>query len=276
MAAHTHAKQHTPSNPGTNTPVLKLAGIVKNFGAVRALRGADFEVSAGEVVALCGDNGAGKSTLVKTIAGVHQPDEGTIWFDGQDVVLKTPDDATELGIATVYQDLALCDNLDIVANMFLGREIYRNPLFGLRAGSATRFLNEAEMTRKAQAVLTDLQVTTVSDVHAQVASLSGGQRQAVAIARAVMWNSKVVVLDEPTAALGVAQTEQVAQLIKRLRNQGLGVVLISHDLHQVFELADRIDVLRFGARALSVKRSETTPATIVAAITGASVDGEAE
>ena len=256
-------------------PLLQLSGVVKNFGAVRALRGADFEVSAGEVVALCGDNGAGKSTLVKTIAGVHQPDGGSIRFEGKEVALHSPDAATDLGIATVYQDLALCDNLDIVSNMFLGRELYRKALFGLDIGAAGRLLDESAMTGKAEQVLADLQVTTVTDVRAQVASLSGGQRQAVAIARAVMWNSKVVVLDEPTAALGVAQTEQVAQLIKRLRTQGLGVVLISHDLHQVFELADRIDVLRFGARSVSVRRAETTPAAIVAAITGADANGAA-
>jgi D-xylose transport system ATP-binding protein len=252
------------------SPVLELSGIHKHFGAVHALRGADFQISAGEVLALVGDNGAGKSTLVKIMAGVYQPDEGTIRFEGRAVHLRSPDDANRLGIETVYQDLALCDNLDIVGNMFLGRELGLSPLFGRRAGSVFYLLSEREMARRAREVLRDLQVTTVSNVRTEVARLSGGQRQAVAIARAVLWNSRIVMLDEPTAALGVQQTEQVLELVVRLRSRGLGVILISHNLDHVFRVADRIDVLRLGRRVLSVPRADTTSVAIVHAITGAS------
>jgi D-xylose transport system ATP-binding protein len=213
------------------------------------------------VVALVGDNGAGKSTLVKTIAGTHQPDHGAIRFEGTEVKIHTPGDATRLGIETVYQDLALCDNLDVVANMFLGRELGAVPHFGP--------LSELDMEKESLGVLKGLKVTTIQSVRTPVASLSGGQRQSVAISRAVMWNSKVVILDEPTAALGVAQTAQVIALIKRLREQGLGVVVISHNLHDVFEVADRIIVLRLGRRVATFKRDETTPEEVVAAITGA-------
>ncbi|HET8606605.1 MAG TPA: ATP-binding cassette domain-containing protein [Gaiellaceae bacterium] len=243
-------------------PVLQLRGISKHFGAVQALREVDFEVHPAEVVALVGDNGAGKSTLVKIIAGTQPPDEGTIRFDGREVKIHSPRHATELGIETVYQDLALCDNLDVVENMFLGRE-------RTAAAAPLAPLSELEMEKRALEVLRGLNVTTVRSVRTPVAALSGGQRQSVAISRAVMWNSKVVILDEPTAALGIAQTEQVQALIKRLREQGLGVVVISHNLHEVFEVADRIIVLRLGRRVATFKHDETTPEDVVAAITGA-------
>ncbi len=243
-------------------PVLELKGISKRFGAVEALSDVDFEVYPAEVVALAGDNGAGKSTLVKVIAGTHPPDAGVIRFGGAEVKLPSPRHATHLGIETVYQDLALCDNLDVVANMFLGRETVSGP-------AALGRLSELDMERRALDVLLRLNVTTIRSVRSPVATLSGGQRQSVAISRAVMWNSKIVLLDEPTAALGVAQTHQVRELIKRLRMQGLGVVLISHNLHDVFELADRIIVLRLGRRVATFKRAATTPEEVVAAITGA-------
>jgi D-xylose transport system ATP-binding protein len=216
------------------------------------------------VVALVGDNGAGKSTLIKTIAGTHQPDGGQIFFEGEEVKIHSPSDATRLGIETVYQDLALCDNLDVVANMFLGRE-NADP-----AGLGP--LNELAMEKRSLGVLSSLNVTTIRSVRTPVASLSGGQRQSVAISRAVMWNSKVVILDEPTAALGVAQTEQVLALVKRLREQGLGVVLISHNIQEIFEVADRIIVLRLGKRAATFQHEGTTPDDVVAAITGARVE----
>jgi D-xylose transport system ATP-binding protein len=243
-------------------PVLELKGISKHFGAVEALSEVDFEVYPAEVVALAGDNGAGKSTLVKVIAGTHAPDAGVIRFDGAEVKIHSPRHATELGIETVYQDLALCDNLDVVANMFLGRETVDRPV-------ALRRLAELDMERRALDVLRRLNVTTIRSVRSPVATLSGGQRQSVAISRAVMWNSKIVLLDEPTAALGVAQTHQVRELIKRLRTQGLGVVLISHNLSDMFEVADRIIVLRLGRRVATFRRDTATPEDVVASITGA-------
>jgi D-xylose transport system ATP-binding protein len=245
-------------------PLLELEGISKSFGAVQALDDVDFEVYPNEVVALVGDNGAGKSTLIKTIAGTLQPDDGTIRFEGEAVKIHTPSDATRLGIETVYQDLALSDNLDVVANMFLGRENVQRlvPL-------AVEPLSELKMEKRSLEILEGLHVTTIGSVRTPVASLSGGQRQSVAISRAVMWNSKLVILDEPTAALGVAQTAQVIALIKRLREQGLGVVVISHNLLDVFEVADRIIVLRLGRRVATFKHEETTPEEVVAAITGA-------
>jgi D-xylose transport system ATP-binding protein len=249
------------ASPDGRRPVLELKGIAKHFGAVQALTGVDFEVYPAEVVALVGDNGAGKSTLIKCIAGTHMPDDGTISFEGREVKIHTPSDATQLGIETVYQDLALCDNLDVVANMFLGRE--RAEPAGIGP------LGELEMEKRSLGVLSGLHVTTIRSVRQAVASLSGGQRQSVAISRAVMWNSKVVILDEPTAALGVAQTAQVLALIKRLRERGLGVVVITHNLHEVFEVADRIIVLRLGQRVATFKHDETTPEEVVAAITGA-------
>jgi D-xylose transport system ATP-binding protein len=250
---------------GAPAPVLELKGVTKRFGAVEALSDVDFEVYPAEVVALAGDNGAGKSTLVKIIAGTHPPDGGVIRFDGVEVKIHSPRHATHLGIETVYQDLALCDNLDVVANMFLGREAVSPPLL-------LRRLSEIEMEQRALDVLRRLNVTTIRSVRSPVSALSGGQRQSVAISRAVMWNSKIVLLDEPTAALGVAQTHQVLELIKRLRQQGLGVVLISHNLHDVFEVSDRIIVLRLGRRAATFKRAGTTPEDVVAAITGARKD----
>jgi len=242
-------------------PLLELKGISKRFGAVQALTDVDFEIDAAEVVALVGDNGAGKTTLIKCIAGTHQPDEGAIFFEGREVKIHTPSDATRLGIETVYQDLALCDNLDVVANMFLGRERLEPAKLG--------FLAELGMERDSLDVLRTLNVTTIGSVRTKVAALSGGQRQSVAISRAVMWNSRILLLDEPTAALGVAQTAQVHALIKRLREQGLGVVVISHNIQEVFEVSDRIVVLRLGRRVATFRQQETTPEEVVAAIVGA-------
>ncbi len=247
-----------PSPAGT--PLLELRGVSKSFGAVQALTDVDFEVYAGEVVALVGDNGAGKSTLIKCISGAHLPDAGTILIEGRVARIHAPSDATRLGIETVYQDLALCDNLHVVANMFLGREGAMPPLLGP--------LPELSMERRALEVLESLHVTTIPSVQQRVRSLSGGQRQSVAISRAVMWQANVVILDEPTAALGVAQTEQVLALIRRLREQGLGVVVITHNLHEVFEVADRIIVLRLGRRVATFSHEGTTPEQVVAAITG--------
>ncbi|MFN8221971.1 MAG: ATP-binding cassette domain-containing protein [Gaiellales bacterium] len=237
-------------------PLLRLEGISKSFGSVHALTDVDFEVRAGEVMALVGDNGAGKSTLIKCIAGIHPPDSGTVTFDGQDVHVHTPKDAARLGIEVVYQDLALCDNLDVVQNMFLGRESKRG-----------FWLNEPTMEARTSSTLEGLRVTTIRSIRQPVASLSGGQRQSVAVARAVMWNSRLVILDEPTAALGVAQTEQVLELVRRLGDQGLAVVLISHNLHDVFEVADRITVLRLGRNVAVYERTATTQQEVVQAIT---------
>ena len=198
-----------------DTPLLQLRDITKSFGSVRALSEVDFEVREGEIMALVGDNGAGKSTLIKCIAGTHSADSGHILFEGKEVTIHGPKDAARLGIEVVYQDLALCDNLDVVQNMYLGKEAHR-----------FQVLNEATMEQHTATTLKSLAVTTISSVRQPVATLSGGQRQSVAVARAVMWNSKLVILDEPTAALGVAQTEQVLQLVRRLGEQGLGVILI--------------------------------------------------
>ncbi len=243
-------------------PRLELRGVAKSFGAVRALDGVDLEVYAGEVIGLVGDNGAGKSTLVKVMSGNVNPYEGEVRFEGALVELRSPRAAGDLGIATVYQDLALCDNLDVVANLFLGRAVTR------RRG-LSRTLDEESMERRTLDVLDTLGVRTVRDVRATVASLSGGQRQSIAVARAVMWNSKIVLLDEPTAALGVEQTRQVLELVKRLRGQGLSVVLISHNLADVFEVADRVIVLRLGRVAANFRTAGTTAEEVIAAITGA-------
>jgi ABC-type sugar transport system ATPase subunit len=240
----------------TDTPLLELRNITKSFGSVQALTDVDFEVGAGEVMALVGDNGAGKSTLVKCIAGTHTPDSGQTFFDGREVHIHTPKDASRLGIEVVYQDLALCDNLDVVQNMFLGRETNR-----------FQVLNEAPMEQQTSDTLKSLAVTTISSIRQPVATLSGGQRQSVAVARAVMWNGKLVILDEPTAALGVAQTEQVLELVRRLGQQGIGVILISHNLHDVFETADRITVLRLGRTVGVFERRTTTQQAVVEAIT---------
>jgi D-xylose transport system ATP-binding protein len=241
----------------TDVPVLELRGVSKSFGAVQALYQVDFHVAPGEVMALVGDNGAGKSTLIKCIAGIHPADEGETVFDGEVVNIHNPKDAARLGIEVVYQDLALADNLDVVQNMYLGREMTD----GLRR------LNETEMEAKAQETLTGLSVTTLQSVRQTVAGLSGGQRQSVAVAKAVMWNSRVVILDEPTAALGVAQTRQVLDLVKRLGEQGLAVILISHNLHDIFEVADSITVLRLGQNVAEFKRTATNQQEVVEAIT---------
>jgi D-xylose transport system ATP-binding protein len=240
----------------SDTPLLQLQSITKTFGSVQALSDVDFEVRAGEVMALVGDNGAGKTTLVKCVAGTHAADSGKILFEGQEVHIHGPKDAAKLGIEVVYQDLALCDNLDVVQNMYLGREISR-----------AQILSEAPMEQHTSETLQSLAVTTIKSVRQTVATLSGGQRQSVAVARAVMWNSKLVILDEPTAALGVAQTEQVLELVRRLGQQGLGVLLISHNLHDVFETADRITVLRLGRNVGVFERRETTQQAVVEAIT---------
>jgi D-xylose transport system ATP-binding protein len=245
------------------TPVLELRGISKRFGAVQALSDVDFEVYAGEVVGLVGDNGAGKSTLIKCIAGIYPIDAGEIHFEGRPVAIHTPKDSAALGIETVYQDLALCDNLDVVANLFLGREEVQRVIPG-----AVEPINEVDMEKRAIDVLRRLSVS-IPSVRTLIASLSGGQRQSVAVARSVMWNSKVVVLDEPTAALGVAQTRQVLDLIRQLRKQGLAVVVISHNLEDVFSVVDRIIVLRLGRRAGAFDVGATTHQQIVGAITGA-------
>jgi D-xylose transport system ATP-binding protein len=238
-------------------PALELRAVTKSFGSVQALEGVDFEVYDGEVMALVGDNGAGKSTLIKSVAGIHPIDSGEILFDGQPVTIHGPKDAVKLGIEVVYQDLALCDNLDVVQNMYLGRE----------AHDAFQVLKEPEMEQRTAETMKSLAVTTIRSTRQRVASLSGGQRQSVAVARAVMWNSRVVILDEPTAALGVAQTRQVLDLVKRLADQGLAVVIVSHNLVDVFEVANRITVLRLGRNVGVYERENVTPTQIVEAIT---------
>ncbi len=238
----------------TNSPevLLSLRGISKSFGPVQALSQVDLDLPAGKVTALCGDNGAGKSVLVKTIAGALEPDRGQIRWEGRPVRIRSTHDAAELGIETVYQDLALSDNLDIVQNMFLGRERLRH-----------RLLDEDAMEKAAAETLAGLKVTTVRSIRQPVGSLSGGQRQSVAVARAVMWNSKLVLMDEPTAALGVTQTAQVLDLVRRLREAGLAVMLISHNLNQVFEVADRIAVLYLGRMVAQENASELDTQTVV-------------
>jgi simple sugar transport system ATP-binding protein len=244
-------------------PLLEARGIVKSFGRVHALRGADFTVYPGEVVALIGDNGAGKSTLVKTLSGVHPPDTGEIFFEGKAVTIASPEAARELGIETVYQDLALAPDLESSANLFLGREVLRPGLLG-RLG----FLDDGAMRKRTESEFSDLGVG-VQDVSAPVANFSGGQRQGVAVARAVTWASKVVFMDEPTAALGVVQTRRVLDLIGRVRDNGLSVVLISHNMPEVMEVADRVEVLRLGQRVAMFKRGEAKMEDLVGAMTGA-------
>jgi len=230
---------------GEEFPLLRLRGVSKHFGPVQALSEVDLDIPAGQVTALAGDNGAGKSVMIKTIAGIHPPDGGQMWWAGQPMHVHTPAEAATLGIETVYQDLALCDNLDIVQNMFLGRErMHRGQL------------NEESMENAARETLTSLAVTTVRSVRQAVASLSGGQRQSVAIAKAVLWNSKLVIMDEPTAALGVAQTAMVLALVRRLADQGYGVLIVSHNMNDVFEVADRIAVLRLGKMVAERPASE--------------------
>jgi D-xylose transport system ATP-binding protein len=240
-----------------DTPLLECVGVSKSFGAVRALYRVDFEVRRGEVMALVGDNGAGKSTLIKSVVGIHPFDEGEVRFEGRPVAIHGPRDAAKLGIEVVYQDLALADNLDVVANMFLGRE-------RTRAGVV---LDEPSMERSSRETLDSLSVTSLRSVRQIVAGLSGGQRQAVAVAKSVMWNSKLVILDEPTAALGVAQTRQVLDLVRRLAERDLGVVIVSHNLHDIFESADRITVLRLGQRVALFETAKTNQEEVVHAIT---------
>ena len=240
-----------------DAPTLELRRISKAFGSVQALSEVDFEVRSGEVMALVGDNGAGKTTLIKCVAGIHSIDEGELYFEREKVDIHSPKDAAKLVIEVVYQDLALCDNLDVVQNMYLGRE--EHDWLGR--------LREPVMEQRTAETLKSLAVTTIRSIRQQVASLSGGQRQSVAVARAVMWNSRVVLLDEPTAALGVAQTRQVLELMRRLAEQGLAVVLISHNLHDVFEAADRITVLRLGRNVGVYDRRKTTQQEVVHAIT---------
>jgi D-xylose transport system ATP-binding protein len=253
-----------PDGNGNGAPgehLLALRGFSKSFGPVRALHEVDFEVDAGEIVALVGDNGAGKSTLIKAIDGVQPPDSGEAYFARERVRISSPQAAENLGIATVFQDLALCDNLDVVANLFLGKEEVD--------GVPVHVLDEVTMEQRANQLLKDLSVTTLGSVRTEVGSLSGGQRQSVAIARTLIGEPKVVLFDEPTAALGVAQTAQVLALVKRLAGEGLGVVMISHNLEDVFQVADRIIVLRLGERVATFDRRETTPEQVVGAITGA-------
>ena len=245
----------------TLQPILEVNGVTKSFGAVDVLQGIDFAVLPGSVTALVGDNGAGKSTLIKGLAGIQPFDGGTITFEGKEVELDDPKIAATLGIEVVYQDLALCDNLDIVQNMFLGRELVN--------GVA---LDEGDMESRAGETLQSLSVRTVSSLRQKVSSLSGGQRQTVAIARSVLWNNKVVILDEPTAALGVAQTEQVLNLVRRLADNGLGVVIISHNLQDVFQVADYIYVLYLGTMVTRLRTSETTSGEVVEYITGGRTD----
>ncbi|MDP9091987.1 MAG: ATP-binding cassette domain-containing protein [Actinomycetota bacterium] len=237
-------------------PILKVSGVNKSFGPVQVLHDIDFSVYAGEVTALVGDNGAGKSTLIKCIAGIYAVDSGEILWQGKPVKINSPGAASALGIEFVYQDLALADNRDITQNMFLGREIRWGP-----------FALDGQMERKARETLSGLSVRTVSSVRQVVASLSGGQRQTVAIAKAVLWNGKVVILDEPTAALGVAQTKQVLDLVRRLADNGIGVVLVSHNMNDVMQVADRIDALYLGRIAAEVLKKDTTTSQVVELIT---------
>ena len=241
------------------SPLLELRGITKRFGAVQALTDVNLKVYPAEVMALVGDNGAGKSTLIKTIAGINLPDKGEILFEGNPVHFTGPRDPAALGISTVYQDLALADNLDVVANLYMGREEVSAPVPSL---------SEEQMEKRAREVLKDLNVTTLQSPRLVVASLSGGQRQSVAVARSVMWSAKLVMLDEPTAALGVAQTKQVLDLIRRLKQQGHAVIVISHNLADVFEVADRVVVLYLGRNGGDFVTRDTSREEVVAAITG--------
>jgi D-xylose transport system ATP-binding protein len=254
--------QTTAQQPGRDSssqPLLALKGFTKSFGAVEALKDVDFEVRKGEVVALVGDNGAGKSTLIKAISGAQPPDAGSASWNGRQVRINTPHAATSLGVATVYQDLALAENLDVVANLFLGQEL----------ASGLSVLNETGMEKKAVELLSSLGVTTLRSVRTEVGMLSGGQRQAVAIARSLLGDPELVMLDEPTAALGIVQTAQILKLIERLRDRGLGVIVISHNLADVFEVADRIAVLRLGRMAVTFDAGAVKREQVVAAITGA-------
>lgn len=244
-----------------SSPILSLRKVNKSFGPVHVLKDVNFDAYAGKVTALVGDNGAGKSTLIKCIAGIYTPETGEFIFEGNKVEIAGPRDATALGIEIVYQDLALCDNLDIVHNMFLGREE--------KSGIT---LNESTMESMAKKTLDGLSVRTVKSIRQKVASLSGGQRQTVAIARAVLWNSKVVILDEPTAALGVAQTEQVLKLVRQLADNGLAVIVISHNLNDVFQVADNIAAMYLGTMAAQVEKTSVSQNDVVRLITTGSSD----
>jgi len=243
--------------PSGAVPILELKGVSKRFGAVQALHEVNFDVREGEVTALVGDNGAGKSVTIKCIAGIYPIDEGEILWEGKPVTIGGPKDSAELGIEVVYQDLALADNLDVVQNMYLGREEI----------TPFRALDETKMEQRCSETLKGLSVTTIRSVRQTVAGLSGGQRQSIAVAKAVMWNSRLVILDEPTAALGVAQTRQVLDLVRRLADQGLAVMLVSHNLHDIFEVADRITVLRLGQDVARFHTKDTTQREVVEAIT---------
>ncbi|UUY03620.1 ATP-binding cassette domain-containing protein [Svornostia abyssi] len=260
MSAQTQAGAATA--PAPVAPLLRLRGLTKSFGAVQAMRGADLDVAAGEVVALVGDNGAGKSTLIKAVTGVQPADGGTIEMDGVPVSIKAPQDSAALGISAVYQDLALCDNLDVVANLFLGQESQRNG----------KVLDEIAMEKESRRLLDRLAVKTLRSVRSEVGALSGGQRQTVAIARSMLGDPKLVILDEPTAALGVSQTAQVLELVKRLRSEGIGVIIISHNLADVFQVADRIVVLRLGAVTGEWTAAPENRQAVVGAITGADIE----
>jgi D-xylose transport system ATP-binding protein len=256
MTPTTDAGGSRERSPGA-VPILELKGVSKRFGAVQALHEVNFDVRVGEVTALVGDNGAGKSVTIKCIAGIYPIDDGEILFEGKPVSIAGPKDSSALGIEIVYQDLALADNLDVVQNMYLGRE------------EITPFhaLDETKMERRCSETLASLSVTTIRSVRQTVAGLSGGQRQSIAVAKAVMWNSRVVILDEPTAALGVAQTRQVLDLVRRLADNGLAVMLVSHNLHDIFEVADRITVLRLGQDVARFNTKDTTQRDVVEAIT---------
>jgi D-xylose transport system ATP-binding protein len=255
----------SPTPTAQSGPLLQVRGIFKSFGAVQVLLGVNFEAEAGQVTALLGDNGAGQSTLIKCIAGTYVPDAGQIILGGHLQHFQTPSDATKAGIETIYQDLALCDNLDVVSNLFLGRETVRSWIPGL-----FRTLNEEEMEQRAKVALSGLRIN-IPSVRNLVAQLSGGQRQSIAVAKAVLWSPQVVILDEPTAALGVTQTRQVLDLILRLCEHGLAVVLITHNMVDVFAVADKAIVLRLGNRVATLNIKEATPEDVVAAITGARV-----
>jgi D-xylose transport system ATP-binding protein len=258
--SETETRARTATADSSSQPLLALKGLSKSFGPVEALKEVDFEVHRGEVVGLVGDNGAGKSTLIKAIAGVQPADEGEASFEGEPVRLNSPQAANSLGIATVYQDLALCENLDVVANLFLGHEV---------SDGGPGVLDEVSMERKAIELLDSLGVTTLRSVRTDVELHSGGQRQAVAISRSMLGEPNIALLDEPTAALGIVQTRQILELIQRLGDRGLGVVVISHNLADVFKVADRVAVLRLGRMAGDFRVGEASQEEIVASITGA-------
>lgn len=251
-------------------PLIEARGVTRRFGRVEALRGADFQAYAGEVSAIVGDNGAGKSTFIKILSGALQPDGGTLLLDGRQVHLTSPHHAREMGIETVYQDLALAPSLDVASNLFLGREIHKPGFLGLLG-----FLDDRAMGKRAQEEMLNLQIG-LNSIRQPVQTLSGGQRQAIAVARATAWGKRVVIMDEPTAALGVRESHMVMRLIVRLKEAGIAVIIISHSMPEVFEVADRITILRLGRTVRQVRRSETTMTDVVAFMTGASVEHMAE